>query len=61
MKIDKVSLAVEIEGKPYFVILGQEKLKLLVDIASGLADNEKLNVIKAPDDFKFSTMDKMAI
>lgn len=59
MEIEKVSLAVQIDGKPYFVALPQERLKLVVSMAQGLADNGKLNVAKAPDGFKFTELDSL--
>lgn len=59
MNIDKVCIAVEIEGKPYFVALNQDRMKLLMKMACGLADNGNLNVVKAPQDFKFTTIGEM--
>ena len=53
MDIEKVSLAVQIEGKAYFVALDRDKLHLLVQMAQGLSENGKLNVIPAPEGFAF--------
>lgn len=52
--IEKVSLAVQIEGKMYFVALPQERLQLLIKMAEGLSDTGRLPVIKAPDGFSFT-------
>jgi hypothetical protein len=54
--IDKVCIAVEIEGKPYFVALEQDRMLLLMKMACGLSDNGQLNVVKAPQDFKFTAI-----
>jgi len=59
MNIDKVSIAIEIEGKTYFVALDQDRMKLLMKMASGLSENGNLNVVKAPQDFKFTTIGEM--
>lgn len=59
MDVEKVSVAVEIEGKPYFVALDQTRMKLLIQFASGLSDNGKLNVVKAPSDYKFTTLGEL--
>jgi hypothetical protein len=53
MEIEKVSLAVQIKGKPYFVALDSDKLHLLIQMAQGLSDNGKINVIPAPEGFEF--------
>ena len=59
MNIDKVCIAVEIEGKSYFVALDQDRMKLLMKMACGLSENGNLNVVKAPQDFKFTTVGEM--
>lgn len=41
-EITKASLAVEINGKPYFVALSQNYLLFLVKVASGFFENKKL-------------------
>lgn len=54
--IEKVSLAVQIGGKPYFVLLDQDRLQVLVKMAQGLSDNGQLNVARAPEHFTFTTV-----
>ncbi len=56
MKVDKVTIAVEIKGKPYFVLASQEHMQIAITMIQGLSDNEKLNVAKAPDGFEFTTL-----
>jgi hypothetical protein len=56
MNIDKACIAVEINGDSYFVVLEQDKMQILMKMASGLSENGKLNVVKAPRDFKFTTI-----
>jgi hypothetical protein len=53
MNIEKISLAVQIDNKAYFVALDSSKLHLLIKMAQGLSDNGKINVIPAPDGFEF--------
>ena len=45
-----------IDGQGYFVSLTQERLKLALNLIGGLSDNGKLNLVKAPDDLKFTTL-----
>lgn len=59
MDIEKVSLSVQIDGEVYFVALTQERLKILVSTASALSDNGKLNVIKAPESYKFQSLEDL--
>jgi hypothetical protein len=49
--IEAVSLAVQIKGKAYFVNVGQDELKLLVQMAAGFSGNQ-LKLVKAPESFK---------
>ena len=56
MNIEKVSLAVQIDGQACFVALSQEKLQVLIKLAAALFDDEVLQVVKAPKDFKFTTI-----
>jgi len=46
--IEKVALAVQIDGKGYYVALPQDRLQMLVKLAQGLSDNGKLNVQAMP-------------
>ena len=51
MDIEKISIAVEVEGKPYFVVLPQESMHVVLMAAQGLRDNGKLNLVDAPEGF----------
>jgi hypothetical protein len=54
-EIEKVSLAVQINGQAYFVALPQESLLILVKMAQGLSDDGSLAlpVKKAPPGYVF--------
>lgn len=55
--VSKVCMAVEINGKAYFVNLPQDRmLSLLIPMTAALADNGQLNVYPAPDGFEFKSM-----
>lgn len=54
-KVGRVCLAVEIDGKPCFVALPQERLLMLVKMAAGLSDTGSLPVIEAPG-FRFEEL-----
>lgn len=54
--ITAVSIAVQINDKPYFVTLPHNKMLQLMNMASELFDNGKLGVIDAPDGVVFSTL-----
>jgi hypothetical protein len=51
-------VAVEIDGKPHFVVLPHERLLMLMQLAQGLSDDGKLTVVKAPDDYRFIEIEK---
>lgn len=57
-KIGKISIALEVDDKVCFVILPEDRMRLLMDLAAQLSDNGKLQVVKAPDDFRFMEMGK---
>jgi len=56
MKIEKVSLAVQIDGDVCFVSLSQANLKLLVQMSASFSKNGKINVVKASSDFKLEEL-----
>jgi len=56
MKIEVISIAVQIDGKPYFVVLDEDKKQILMKMAAGLSDDGKLKVVKAPAEFSFETI-----
>ena len=49
-------MAVEIDGKPYFVGLPQDRMLMLVELAATLSDSGKLPVLAAPDEYKFEVL-----
>ncbi len=54
--VGKVSLVVEIDRQVYFVNLLKDTEYTLVKLASGLCEGGTLNVVKAPDSFKFMSV-----
>ena len=48
--ISKVSIMVEIDGKVFIVNLPHEKKLILLQLSTGLAGNEKLNLVPVPGD-----------
>ena len=57
--LELVSLSVQINGVAYFVNLGQDQLKFLVSMSAGLSDNGKLNLVKALDSYKLTTLNNI--
>lgn len=55
-EITKVVIAVEVEGKPYFVNLPLDRMMILMKMASGLSDTGALPVVKAPDGYAFTEL-----
>jgi hypothetical protein len=51
--IEKVAMAVQIDGKGYYVALPQDRLRILVKLAEGLSDNGKLSVQAMPPGHDF--------
>jgi len=58
-EITKVSISVEINGKPYLVDLPEDRKIILINMASGFSDNGKLNVIALPENLKFTTVGEL--
>ena len=56
MEISKVSMIVEIDGAPCVVILPQNKLLILVDLAASLSDSGKLLVKKLGTTYNFENI-----
>ena len=54
----KLSLAVEHNGKAYFVVIPQEHWEILLHMVAGISDNGTLRLVSAPEGFKFETLDK---
>jgi hypothetical protein len=59
-EIGRINIAVEIDGAVCFVVLPQDKLRLLMNMAAGLSYSGALTVIKAPDDYKFQPIKEAA-
>lgn len=51
-KIGRVSMVVEIDDRPCLVILPQDKMKLLVYLATSLSDTGKLCIKDLGDEYK---------
>jgi len=56
MEIGKVSLIVELDGQVCAVVLPQERMRMLVELASSLSDTGKLTIKKMSKDYKFVTI-----
>ena len=54
-KIDKMSVAVEVEGKLYFVSIDKTSIALIANMIGAMQPDGVLNLVKAPDDYKFCT------
>jgi len=57
MNIDKLSVAVEIEGKPYFVLIPKGSKELCLRMIAGLSDDSQLNVVSAPEGYNFTSLE----
>ncbi len=58
MKVDKISLFLEIEGKPHVALLEDENKELIIDVLSSVCKHGVLRVTKLPDDFRFEPLSK---
>lgn len=54
----RLSLAVEHNGKPYFVVIPQEHWEILLHMVSGISDNGALQLVSAPEGYKFEALNK---
>ena len=59
-EIGRISLAIEVNGEPYFVVLPHDKLRLLLNLAKSLSESGTLHVTKAPEGYRFETLEKGA-
>jgi len=57
MNISKLSVAVEIDGKPYFVLIPKGCKELAVRLLAGLQEDGELKVVAAPDEYKFQAVE----
>jgi hypothetical protein len=56
--ITAVSIAVQIDGKAYFVNLPHERMLILMQMASALFDGGRLGVVPAPPGFEFTALSR---
>ncbi len=54
--VSRISLALEMGGRPYFVVLPHEGLLLLLNLAASMSDGGQLKVTPAPEGFRFTTL-----
>lgn len=60
MIITAVSIAVQINGKAYFVKMPHDHMMILMKMAEGLSDNGNLNVVAAPASYKLMPVGELA-
>ena len=56
--VGKMSIAVEIGGKIYYVAYPKHSKMLILNFIAGLGDSGKLVVKEAPEDYKFIELEK---
>jgi hypothetical protein len=56
MKVDKISIFVEIDGKPYVALLAEENIELIVDVLGSVCKHGVLRVTALPKDYKFEPL-----
>lgn len=56
MNISKLSVSVEIDGKPYFVLVPAESKQVLISLIAGISKNGELQVVSMPDGFSFQSL-----
>lgn len=59
MNVSKLSISVEVDGKPCFVKVDPEHTEIILHMLQGLSPTGALEVIRAPADFKFTTLDEL--
>lgn len=58
MDVGRISLSFEFKGKLCAVSLSQEKLRILLKVAAGLDDDDKLKVVELDGEYKFHEIGK---
>ena len=58
IEIGRVSMIVECNGKPCAVVLPQERLRILVNLAASLSDTGSLPVKELGSEYHFETLEK---
>lgn len=56
MNVSKLSITVEVDGKPCFVKVDPEHTEIILHLLQGLSPTGALQVIRAPDNFKLTTL-----
>ena len=56
MEVSKASLAVEIDGKPYAVVLKDVDINLMIQVVSSLFSDDTLKVLPLNEDYKFESI-----
>ncbi|MDQ1921661.1 hypothetical protein [Massilia pseudoviolaceinigra] len=59
MDITAISIAIQMEGKTYFVALPHQRFMLLMKMAEGLSDSGRLPVVAAPASYQFMPVEEM--
>ncbi len=59
MNVSKLSITVEVDGKPCFVKVDPEHTEIILHMLQGLSPTGSLEVIRAPAGFKFTTMGEL--
>jgi hypothetical protein len=54
--VSRISIGIEMGGRPYFVVLPHEGLLLLLNLAASMSDGGQLKVTPAPEGFHFKTL-----
>jgi len=57
MEIKRISMAMEIDGDACIVVLPQERMQMLVNLAASLSDSGKLPVKKLNHKYKIENID----
>lgn len=59
MNVSKLSITVEVDGKPCFVKVDPEHTEIILHLLQGLSPTGALQVIRAPDNFKLTTLGEL--
>ena len=57
MNIEKLSIQAEVDGHGYFVLVPKDKKDLILKMLAGFSKDGKLQLLRAPDDYKFEEID----
>lgn len=59
MNVSKLSITVEVDGKPCFVKVDPEHTEIILHLLQGLSPTGALQVIRAPENFKLTTLGEL--